>query len=81
MIGVGAIYRDYAAGRLVADDEVAVAHLPAERGYRATSDALVNLRFVIVAELGNPLVDLPPRSENAFEQRLAGGARRGPPQR
>lgn len=47
MRGVGAIYRDFAAGRLVADDEVAVAHLPAEYGYRATSEALVNLRHGI----------------------------------
>ena len=47
MRGVGAIYRDFAAGRLVADDEVAVAHLPGEFGYRATSDALVNLRYGI----------------------------------
>ena len=37
MIGVGAIYRAFARGALVADDEVAVAHLPAEYGYRATS--------------------------------------------
>ena len=44
MRGVGAIYRDFARGALVADDEVAVAHLPAEYGFRATSDALVNLR-------------------------------------
>ena len=44
MIGVGAIYRDFARGMLVADDEVAIAHLPAELGYRAVSDALVNLR-------------------------------------
>ena len=44
MVGVGAIYRDYARGVLVADDEVAVAHLPAAYGYRVTSDALVNLR-------------------------------------
>jgi hypothetical protein len=49
MIGVGAIYRDFKAGRLVADDEVAVAHLPAEAGYRAVSDALVNLRYGIAA--------------------------------
>jgi len=47
MRGVGGIYRDFAAGRLVADDEVAVAHLPAEYGYRATSEALVNLRYGI----------------------------------
>ena len=44
MRGVGAIYRGFVSGALVADDEVAVAHLPAEYGYRATSDALVNLR-------------------------------------
>jgi len=44
MRGVGAIYRGFASGTLIADDEVAVAHLPAEYGYRATSDALVNLR-------------------------------------
>lgn len=45
MIGVGAIYRAFARNELVADDEVAVAHLPAAQGYRAVSDALVNLRF------------------------------------
>ncbi|HEY0195542.1 MAG TPA: TfuA domain-containing protein, partial [Kofleriaceae bacterium] len=44
MRGVGSIYRAFARGTLTADDEVAVAHLPAEYGYRATSDALVNLR-------------------------------------
>jgi hypothetical protein len=44
MVGIGAIYRAYARGTLVADDEVAVAHLPAEHGFRAVSDALVNLR-------------------------------------
>jgi hypothetical protein len=44
MRGVGAIYRGFAAGTLIADDEVAVAHLPAAYGYRATSEALVNLR-------------------------------------
>jgi hypothetical protein len=44
MIGVGSIYKAYARGSIVADDEVAVAHLPAEQGYRAVSDALVNIR-------------------------------------
>jgi hypothetical protein len=47
MRGVGAIYRGFADGTLVADDEVAVAHLPANYGYRATSEALVNLRHGI----------------------------------
>ncbi len=45
MRGVGTIYRDYARGVLVADDELAVAHAPAEYGYRAMSDALVNIRY------------------------------------
>jgi hypothetical protein len=44
MLGVGAVYRAYRGGQLVADDEVAVAHLPAEYGFRPTSEALVNLR-------------------------------------
>ena len=44
MRGIGGIYRAFASGELIADDEVAVAHLPGEYGYRATSDALVNLR-------------------------------------
>ena len=44
MRGVGTIYRGFASGTLIADDEVAVAHLPAEYGYRAISEALVNLR-------------------------------------
>jgi hypothetical protein len=47
MLGVGTIYRAYVRGELVADDEVAVAHLPAEQGYRSISDALVNLRHGI----------------------------------
>ncbi len=47
MIGVGSIYQAFARGTLAADDEVAVAHLPAEYGYRSTSDALVNLRHGI----------------------------------
>jgi hypothetical protein len=44
MIGVGAIYKAFASGELICDDEVAVAHLPAEQGYRSISDALVTIR-------------------------------------
>ncbi|HSN28898.1 MAG TPA: TfuA domain-containing protein, partial [Kofleriaceae bacterium] len=44
MRGVGTIYRAFKRGELVRDDEVAVAHLPGEVGYRPVSDALVNLR-------------------------------------
>jgi hypothetical protein len=44
MVGHGEVYKAFASGELVADDEVAVAHLPAAQGYRAISDALVNIR-------------------------------------
>ena len=47
MRGVGQVFEAFRSGALVADDEVAVAHLPAEAGFRAVSDALVNLRFGI----------------------------------
>lgn len=52
MIGVGTVYRRFARGELYADDEVAVAHLPAEHGYRPVSDALVNLREGIAGAPG-----------------------------
>ncbi len=67
MVGAGAIYRAYARGELVADDEVAVAHLPAAYAYRATSDALVNVRHglaraavarVITAKTATQLLEL-----------------------
>jgi hypothetical protein len=44
MIGVGRVYQMYRDGEIYGDDEVAVKHSPAERGYRADSMALVNLR-------------------------------------
>ena len=59
MIGVGTIFKAFARGDLTADDEVAVAHLPAERGYRAVSDALVNLRDGIARA---PMLDVRSRA-------------------
>jgi len=44
MIGVGTVHAAFRAGRLTDDDEVAVAHLPEERGYVAVSTAMVELR-------------------------------------
>jgi hypothetical protein len=44
MVGVGAIYQAYRDGVLEDDDEVALVHGPAETGYRASSDPLVNMR-------------------------------------
>ena len=74
MVGVGTIYRAYAAGQLVADDEVAVAHLPAEYAYAATitertRDALITLaqaRFY---------------RERSWAQLIADGREAGLPQR
>lgn len=44
MIGVGAIFEAFRDGRLEDDDEVAVIHGPAELGYTALSEAMVNIR-------------------------------------
>jgi len=45
MRGVGRIFEAYRSGELEDDDEVAVNHAPAEFGYAATSEAMVNLRY------------------------------------
>ncbi|MDA0243328.1 MAG: TfuA-like protein [Chloroflexi bacterium] len=47
MVGIGWVYEQFASGALEADDEVAVRHLPAELGYRATTEALVNIRATL----------------------------------
>jgi hypothetical protein len=44
MIGIGEIFQWYRDQVIDADDEVAIRHAPAEHGYRAASDALVNMR-------------------------------------
>jgi hypothetical protein len=44
MEGVGSIFKMYHDGTLEDDDEVAVAHGPADLGYPATSEAMVNIR-------------------------------------
>ncbi len=49
MEGIGEIFAAYARGAIEADDEVAVAHAPAEDGYRPTSEALVNIRATLAA--------------------------------
>ena len=63
MRGVGTIYQWYKRGVITADDEVAVAHLPAEYGYRATSDALVNIRYSLTK---HDRLDLLPRVQATF---------------
>jgi len=48
MIGIGRIFRDYRAGKMTSD-EVALCHGPAELGYCAVSEAMVNVRATIAA--------------------------------
>jgi hypothetical protein len=47
MVGVGAIFEAYRDGVLEDDDEVAVIHGPEDTGYRAGSDAMVNIRATL----------------------------------
>jgi hypothetical protein len=47
MIGVGTIFESFRDGALERDDEVTLAHESSERGYRATSEALVNIRATL----------------------------------
>lgn len=69
MVGVGRIFELYRAGALTADDEVALAHLPAEHGYRPVSEALVNIRATVDAAVGAGIC------EPALAERLIGLAR------
>jgi len=64
MIGVGRVFEAYATGRFapfpepfMADDEVAVAHGPAELGYPAT-EALVDIRASLAAAVEAGVLDL-----------------------
>jgi hypothetical protein len=49
MKGVGAVFESFRSGSLEDDDEVAVAHGDASTGYRATSEAMVNIRATLHA--------------------------------
>ncbi len=49
MAGVGAVYQAFAGGALTDDDEVAISHAEADGGYRALSEAMVNLRATVAA--------------------------------
>jgi hypothetical protein len=47
MEGAGRIYAALRSGEIVDDDEVAVAHATADGGYRAISEAMVNIRATL----------------------------------
>jgi len=56
MVGVGQIFEQFLQGELEDDDEVAVAHCPAEFGYRSTSVAMVNIRATLAAVRLNDVI-------------------------
>jgi hypothetical protein len=56
MRGVGRIFEAYRDGALEDDDEVAVLHGPAEIGYLATSEPMVNIRATLEAAEQNGVV-------------------------
>jgi len=63
MVGIGAIFDAFRGGALppfdglVDDDEVAVIHGPAETGFLAVSEALVNIRHTLAAALVEQVID------------------------
>ncbi|MER6503535.1 TfuA-like protein [Streptomyces sp. NPDC001455] len=56
MVGVGWIFEQFAAGMLTDDDEVAVAHTEQALGYRAASEAMVNIRRTLEAAAGEGVI-------------------------
>lgn len=56
MCGVGKIFRSFSAGDLEDDDEVAVAHMEAEYGFRPITDAMVNIRATMEAAVASSVV-------------------------
>lgn len=58
MVGLGEIFQWYRDGKIVADDEVAVRHGPAELGYLPLSQALVDIRDSCTAALRDGIINL-----------------------
>jgi hypothetical protein len=44
MVGIGEVFEWYRDGKIEADDEVAVRHMPASYNYKPVSEAMVNIR-------------------------------------
>jgi hypothetical protein len=57
MVGVGRIFEDFRDGVLEADDEVALVHGPAEAGWIALSEALVDIRATLRAAQSAGVLD------------------------
>jgi hypothetical protein len=56
MEGVGDVYQAYRDGVLEDDDEVAVVHGPLELGYRAATEAMVNIRHTLAKAAGTGIL-------------------------
>lgn len=67
MVGVGKIFKDFLSGTLEDDDEVAVVHGPAESGFLAGSEAMVNIRATLDAAVGAGI--LGPRTRDSLVAR------------
>ncbi|MGH6929134.1 MAG: TfuA-like protein [Dongiaceae bacterium] len=65
MEGVGTIFESFRDGILQDDDEVAVVHGPAETGYVALSDAMVNIRATLERAMAAGVVSAAVASELA----------------
>ena len=59
MKGVGRIYKAFRDGALQDDDEVAVLHGPAELGFPAVTDAMVDIRATIAAAAEDGILAAP----------------------
>lgn len=70
MEGVGRIFSAFRSGEIEDDDEVAVAHADAEHGYRAASEAMVNIRATLAAASAQAVI------ADATRTRLEGIAKR-----
>jgi hypothetical protein len=70
MVGVGTIYEAFRNGRLEDDDEVAVIHGPPEIGFRAASEAMVNIRATLQAAEVECVIDAAARAELERQAKL-----------
>ncbi|MDS9469916.1 TfuA-like protein [Paracoccus sp. MBLB3053] len=59
MQGIGRIFEDYRDGVLTDDDEVALLHGPAETGFVALSEPMVNIRATVAAAVVQGVLDKP----------------------
>ncbi len=57
MVGVGQIFEDFYSGALEDDDEVAVIHGPAEIGYPALCEPMVNIRATLELAMSERIID------------------------